>query len=270
VHSLELGPIINWFLGALSNNRFAGALTTEFWSSGALPTACYYLRALITPDFVEDEVSSDRRSVGQYIVVSSSHLELMTRLLFLYRQLRVSCVGRPLWQEDGSVIYCTIASGPCQNSHSRVRVPQNSGHILLSHLRLSQPGGPGPRIYIPQEQGRPVTPPGTEFPVCRLLLLLRSYSNPPPHGQLCIQGLSVKPSSATNVQGVFIYTLLSQHVSAYLMAILKRIVQITQRSYYSYNGSVVFSTITCVSCRQLLPLFFLCINFKYFVKILKC
>jgi hypothetical protein len=26
-------------------------------------------------------------------------------------------------------------------------------HILLSHLRLPQPGGPGPRIYIPQEQG---------------------------------------------------------------------------------------------------------------------
>jgi hypothetical protein len=29
-------------------------------------------------------------------------------------------------------------------------------HILLSHLRLLQPGGPGPRIYIPQKQGGPV------------------------------------------------------------------------------------------------------------------
>jgi hypothetical protein len=29
--------------------------------------------------------------------------------------------------------------------------------------RLSQPGGPGPRIYIPQEQGGPVIPPGTGF-----------------------------------------------------------------------------------------------------------
>jgi hypothetical protein len=28
-------------------------------------------------------------------------------------------------------------------------------------LRLPQPGGPGPRIYIPQEQGGPVIPPGT-------------------------------------------------------------------------------------------------------------
>jgi hypothetical protein len=37
-------------------------------------------------------------------------------------------------------------------------------HILLSHLRLPQPGGPGPRINIPQEQGGPVIPPGTGFP----------------------------------------------------------------------------------------------------------
>jgi hypothetical protein len=35
--------------------------------------------------------------------------------------------------------------------------------ILLSHLRLLQPGGPGPRIYIPQEQGGPVIPLGTGF-----------------------------------------------------------------------------------------------------------
>jgi hypothetical protein len=46
------------------------------------------------------------------------------------------------------------------------------GHILLSHLRLPQPGGPGSRTYIPQEQGGPVIPPlGTGFPFCRLLRL---------------------------------------------------------------------------------------------------
>jgi hypothetical protein len=58
-------------------------------------------------------------------------------------------------------------------------------HILLSHLRLPQPGGPGPRIYIPQEQGSPVIPPGTVFSFRRLLRLagLRwRYSIPPPHG----------------------------------------------------------------------------------------
>jgi hypothetical protein len=44
-------------------------------------------------------------------------------------------------------------------------------HILLSHLRLPQLGGPGSRIYIPQEQGGPVIPPGTGFSFCRLLQL---------------------------------------------------------------------------------------------------
>jgi hypothetical protein len=60
-------------------------------------------------------------------------------------------------------------------------------HILLSHLRLPQPGGPGPRIYIPQEQGGPVIPPGTGFPLRRLLRLAElrwRYSDPPPHGFL--------------------------------------------------------------------------------------
>jgi hypothetical protein len=36
---------------------------------------------------------------------------------------------------------------------------QNSQpYFTVSHLRLTQPGGPGPRIYIPQKQGGPVTP----------------------------------------------------------------------------------------------------------------
>jgi hypothetical protein len=37
--------------------------------------------------------------------------------------------------------------------------------------RLPQLGGPGPRIYIPQEQGGPVLTPGTGFPFRRLLRL---------------------------------------------------------------------------------------------------
>jgi hypothetical protein len=59
--------------------------------------------------------------------------------------------------------------------------------FLLSHPRLPQPGGPGPCSYIPQEQGGPVIPPGTGFPLCRLIQLagLRwRNSNPPPHGSL--------------------------------------------------------------------------------------
>jgi hypothetical protein len=49
------------------------------------------------------------------------------------------------------------------------------GHILLSPMRLPQPGGPGSRIYIPQEQGVPVIPPGTGFPFLSPLTTRRDY-----------------------------------------------------------------------------------------------
>jgi hypothetical protein len=51
----------------------------------------------------------------------------------------------------------TIAAGPRQCSHFRVGVPWDSRpYFAVSDLRLPQPGGPGPRIYMPQEQGGPV------------------------------------------------------------------------------------------------------------------
>jgi hypothetical protein len=79
----------------------------------------------------------------------------------------------------------TITPDPRQGSYFRVRVPRDSWpHFTVSDSRLLQFGGPGPRIYIPQEQGGPVIPPDTGFPFRRLLRLagLRwRYSNPPPH-----------------------------------------------------------------------------------------
>jgi hypothetical protein len=78
------------------------------------------------------------------------------------------------------------AAGPRQRSHSWVRVPQDPWpYFTLSDSRLPQPGGPGPRIYIPQEQGGSVITPGTGFHFRRLLRLagLRwRYSNPLPRG----------------------------------------------------------------------------------------
>jgi hypothetical protein len=78
-------------------------------------------------------------------------------------------VERPLWQEDRSVIYSYNCF--CQSSHSWIQVQQNSHHILLSYMRLPQPGAPGPRIYIPQEQGDPVIPLLAGFAFCCLLRL---------------------------------------------------------------------------------------------------
>jgi hypothetical protein len=58
-------------------------------------------------------------------------------------------------------------------------------HIYCLIFETSQPGRPGPRIYIPQDQGGPVTAQSTGLPFRRLLRLagLRwRYSNPPPRG----------------------------------------------------------------------------------------
>jgi hypothetical protein len=80
----------------------------------------------------------------------------------------------------------TIAAGPLQHSHSQVLVPRDPRpNFTVLNSTLPQPGGPGPRIYIPEEQGGPVIPPGTRFPF-RLLLRLAGlrwkYSIPPPQG----------------------------------------------------------------------------------------
>jgi hypothetical protein len=73
-------------------------------------------------------------------------------------------VGRPVWREDGSAI-CNVIT---QWSESR----RTRNHTLLSHLRLPQPGGPGSRIYIPQEQGGPVIPLGTVLSESRVRVTL--------------------------------------------------------------------------------------------------
>jgi hypothetical protein len=91
----------------------------------------------------------DRRSVGQSVLVSSPHLGLMTRFLLLSDSWGFVDMGHPLWREDGPFDYNV----------------QYTIHFTVSDLRLPQPGGPGPCIYIPQEQGGQVIPPGTGYPL---------------------------------------------------------------------------------------------------------
>jgi hypothetical protein len=128
------------------------------------PTTCRVTVEVFDPasTLLRQSVSQlyyDRRSVGQSVLVSSPHLGLMTRFLLLSDNCGFVDMGRPLWREDGSVVYncCCLR----QRSHSQVRVPRGSWpHFTVSDLRLPQPKGPGSCIYIPQEQGGPVIPPG--------------------------------------------------------------------------------------------------------------
>jgi hypothetical protein len=131
----------------------------------------------------------DRQSVGQSVLVSGTYLGPTTNFSFSLKfsldSCRVVILKRPLWREDGPIIYCCCWSSPAQ-SRSGLSPTELKTYILLSQFFiLPQPGGPGPRIYIPQEQGGPDIPPGTGFPFRRLLRLaelLWRYFIPPPHG----------------------------------------------------------------------------------------
>jgi hypothetical protein len=124
-----------------------------------------WLHYTVLPELPTDQLTKlklkliyDRRSVGQSVLVSGAHLEPMTRFLFLleisFRQLRVSYFIAPSLTR-GRVcnllvqLLLGLARAVTLGSKSR----RAHDHILLSHLRLPQPGGPGSCIYIPQEQG---------------------------------------------------------------------------------------------------------------------
>jgi hypothetical protein len=116
----------------------------------------------------------DRRSVGQFVLVSGPLWGLWLDFNFLYLTMTFLHVGRRFWRQVGPVIRSAITY--CLESR------RTHNHILLSHLRLPQPGGPFPCIYIPQEQGGPVIPLGIGFTFRRLLRLAGRSSNLPPPG----------------------------------------------------------------------------------------
>jgi hypothetical protein len=70
---------------------------------------------------------------------------------FLFESCGLVSVEHPSWREDGSAV--------CKFAVQSLSCPSRAEPVtLLSHLRLPKPGGPGSRIYIPQEQGDPVRP----------------------------------------------------------------------------------------------------------------
>jgi hypothetical protein len=86
---------------------------------------------------------------------------------FYYCQTVAGLLMRGALSEERAGLSFTIVVGPRQRSHSEILVSLNScPYFTVSDSRLPQPGGPGPHIYIPQEQGGPVIPPGTglQFP----------------------------------------------------------------------------------------------------------
>jgi hypothetical protein len=119
----------------------------------------------------------DRRSAGQSVLVSSTHLWLTMGFLLLSDNEGFVDVGRSLWRENGSAIYNCCRAWPAQSYSS----PSPAGLVTIFYcLRLETP---------PAWKARSLSlyPPDTGFAFRRLLRLtwLRwRYSNPPPPGEL--------------------------------------------------------------------------------------
>jgi hypothetical protein len=95
-----------------------------------------------------------------------------TRQHFYYYQTDAGLLMWDALSDERTGLSFTIAAGPRRPSHSRVRGLWDSWpYFAVSDSRLPKPGGPGPRIYISQEQGGPVMSPGTGFPFRHLLRL---------------------------------------------------------------------------------------------------
>jgi hypothetical protein len=95
----------------------------------------------------------DRRSVGQSVLVLSTHLGLKTRFLFLSDRSRFVDVGRPLWLGDGSAVHNCCWS--CQRVILGSESCGTHDHILLSQVWDS----PDLESQVPV-----LYPPGTGWP----------------------------------------------------------------------------------------------------------
>jgi hypothetical protein len=98
----------------------------------------------------------DRQSVGQSVLVSGAHLGPMTFFFLLgisFRQLRLCYFVAPsLTRGQVCNLLVQLFLGLARAVTIGSKYLKTLGHILLFHLRLPQPGGPGSRIYIPRNR----------------------------------------------------------------------------------------------------------------------
>jgi hypothetical protein len=130
-----------------------------------------YQSWLHTNTLPESESLYDWRFTANQLVLAPTPWDTRPVIFFSTEHLRSKSLCNILSDQRMGLSF-TIVAGPLHHSHSQVRVPLDSWpYFTVSDSRLPQPGEPGPRIYIPQEQGGPVIPPGTGFHFRRLLRL---------------------------------------------------------------------------------------------------
>jgi hypothetical protein len=109
-------------------------------------------------------VEPDRHILATFVWGEVTLQLTVNQSVYLGTEHITSCRNVAVW----NLRYC-ICGAPSQTRgrvcslQSRSESRRTRSYTLQSHLKLPQPGGPGSRIYIPQEQGGPVIPPGTGF-----------------------------------------------------------------------------------------------------------
>jgi hypothetical protein len=106
-------------------------------------------------DWSASKLLYNQRPIGQSVLVSSTNLGPKTRFLLLSDGCWFVDVGRPLCQEDRSVVYNCCRPSPAQSFSC---LNSAGPYFTVSGLRLPQSRGPGSHIHMPQEHGGPVIP----------------------------------------------------------------------------------------------------------------
>jgi hypothetical protein len=118
----------------LSVPELSPASATSFSQQQLTTTEPQRLSNSLSPLHSESKLCYDRRSVGQSVLVSSTHLEPKTRLLLLSNSYKRTGLS------------CTIAAGPRQRGYSRFQVPRDPWpYFTVSDSRSPQPEEPGPQ-----------------------------------------------------------------------------------------------------------------------------
>jgi hypothetical protein len=155
----------------------------------------------------------DRQLVGQSVLVSGANLGpvIIFFLDIFFRQLRLCYFVAPSLSRGRGCnlllqLLLDLARAVTLGSKSR----RTHGHMLLSHLRLPQPEGPGSRIYIPPNRVAQLYPRahGSLFVSSYDSQRLRwKYSNPPPHG--------ISSNSNFHVIGIYVFIAARRNISIF-------------------------------------------------------
>jgi hypothetical protein len=83
----------------------------------------------------KSKLCNDRRSVGQSVLMSSTHLGFTTRSLLLSDSCGFVDVGRSLWRENGSAVYNCCWSEPAQSFLGFLR-PSPAGLVTIFYSQI--------------------------------------------------------------------------------------------------------------------------------------